>query len=90
MTWLLRLLRRFDLEYWRTKETLGQPVPSWVDRRWPTALDGNGGVNPFRCGDCKAQRLWPQLFAAHQKFTQSQEQLNASLVCVDELTQVSA
>lgn len=58
----MKWLRYFDLEYWRLREALGYPVPSWVDKRWPRSFAGNGGINPFECGACGSRRLYPHLY----------------------------
>lgn len=79
MTWLLRLIRRYDVERWQMLEALGHPIPAWVDRRWPGALEGNGGRNPHRCGTCEARKRWPQLFEAHEAYKVSQERLDEAL-----------
>ena len=50
-----------ELEYWQMREVLGFPIPNWVDEKWPRQFQGNGGVNPFRCGLCEARRLNPEL-----------------------------
>ncbi len=50
-----------ELEYWQMRETLGFPIPNWVDEKWPCRFSGNGGENPFKCGLCEARRLHPEL-----------------------------
>lgn len=58
---MLKLLRRYDLEYWQMREALGFSIPTWVDRRWPRQFQGNAGKNPFECGVCASRRLYPEL-----------------------------
>jgi len=56
--WDHRWWRRFDLVYWQMQDTLGYPIPCWVEAKWPGVWGGN---NPFKCGMCGSRERYPEL-----------------------------
>lgn len=55
----IEMLKACDLAMWQMKEALGYPIPNAVDTKYPRALAGNCGNNPFKCGVCDGRAKYP-------------------------------